>query len=215
MLTRRTLLALLGVSLIDAGCAHPHSEATDSRPASPTRAGAGDSLPSGGGPPTFVSGGTNSYLTRGILEANSEEYGGSWSGGWSFDDASASGVMTADVSFDVQARRVTARCAIEGPLLPVPVAPFDIDFDVDSFIFDGDTKTFTARYDSPVGRATVQDNGGGGRFKVTVDNLVGQPDIGTVTANGSALHPSLIPVAFQIRRTDGTIQKGTIAFRMT
>jgi hypothetical protein len=49
---------------------------------------------------------------------------------------------------------------------------------------------------------------------VTVDNLVGQPDVATVTANGSALHPSLIPVAFQIRRTDGSTQKGTIAFRM-
>jgi hypothetical protein len=209
--SRRAVFALVALAAVGSGCSHPKSEATNAGSTTPSRSGG--LTPATTTRPTFV-GGTNTYLTTGILEANSEMYGGSWSGPWSYDSGGGSGVITADVDFDYRGRRVTAKCAIGGELMATAVLPFDIDFAVDSFTYEGDTKTFTVNHDRPLGRVTVTDDGGGGRFKLTMDSVSGHPDVAFVAVTGALNHPSLVPVQFSLTFSDGTTRTGTANFTM-
>lgn len=212
-MTRRSVLSMVVLGIVASACNQPHSTATN---AATTAPGAGAGGPGGSGAatvprPTFV-GGRNAYLTTGILEANDEEYGGSWTGQWSYDDASAAGVVTADIDIDYRGRKATATCTIDGALMAEAIVPFDIAFDVDSFVYDGDTKHFTVNYQSPLGPVTVTDAGGGGRFKLTMSTVTGHPDVTGLSVTGALNHPSLVPMTFQVTKTDGSMRAGTASF---
>ena len=228
-LTRRAVFGLFGLTAIVAACSDdaasgPPNGAT-SAVTLPTTAATATALPAvtsttdaltvpletqpvqQNPDPSFVPG-INVNVNSEVLQADSEAYGGSWSGAWAFDDGSAAGTMSADVVFDVTRRTITGHLVVEGPLLAVPVPAMDVNVSVDSWIY-GDDGTFQVAFYTAAGQWSMTSDGGFGKFRLHIDAVEGS-EVVAFDATGVANRPSLIPVAFTISGSTRSTTPGTI-----
>lgn len=163
---------------------------------------------------TYVRG-SNQALTKAVLTGNARAYNGSWRGAFTESASGSSGTITGGLTIDPAARTFAARVSAISNLLPgTPLPPLTLTVNADSYMYDGDTGSFSVTVHTDLGTATVYaDQGiGTGTFKLRLENIPGHTDVARIEASGIAFRPNKIPVAFTVVFTDGHRVSGQLAF---
>ena len=186
---RRTLLAMLALSFVPAGCS------------SGSKSGSGTPVPA------------NERIPDRVLRDNAS-FAGTYAGRWAGSDGS-SGTAQVDVSIDVTHRSAQARLAIGAGFFGTgsAAASETQTFDLNDYAYERPPYHVTSSVFGPV----TLTGPGSGFVRIDSRSVPGHSEIASLFVMGTLTGPDVLPngdlpFQYEIHRTDGKVVSGTLAF---